>query len=630
MTLRHICPALLLSGLAGLLAITPPGQGAAPPSAKRVRVVAVAVPPVPVAAPSVPGIAPAGKGMRDVQDVVFFADSRPVLVRLRIRIGGKPLHDVWQAYIDKVFRYLDSNGDGSLDRKEAQRVPPVQTLFNTGFFFGGGAPSFAQLDTNRDGKISKAELAAYYRNNGASPFQFSYGGGQNVASPVPLNFGGGMGGGGVSADALNKRLFELLDTNKDGKLSLKELKAGIKALSKLDADDDEMLTADELMGNARSSSSDAGAVVAFSYPAMPVARSGGPLHVVTSRRADAGLARQLIQRYGRRDKKPPARKLTAKMLGLDREAFKRLDVDGDGELDAEELARFALRKPDLELQVDLGRRGRPPAVKLLTRSGKAAGLAASVKATSRGPVLSLGNTRLEFATPPSPRGYAFAFNVRQEYLARFKAADRDNNGYLDEKEAMASPFFRGVFKLMDADGDGKLFKKEMLAYLDKMKELSDGATASIVSLQLSDQGQGLFDLLDTDRDGRLSVRELRRLPGLIKMLDRDGDGKLSLSEIPRSYRAAFAQGPANAGGYGPRFVAFAPGMGGARPLPVRRAGPLWFRKMDRNRDGDVSRREFLGSDEEFKKIDTDGDGLISVEEAIAYDKRMRARKARKE
>jgi hypothetical protein len=45
--------------------------------------------------------------------------------------------------------------------------------------------------------------------------------------------------------------------------------------------------------------------------------------------------------------------------------------------------------------------------------------------------------------------------------------------------------------------------------------------------------------------------------------------------------------------------------------------------MDRNRDGDVSRREFLGSDEEFRRIDSDGDGLISVEEAERFDAECR-------
>jgi Ca2+-binding EF-hand superfamily protein len=43
-------------------------------------------------------------------------------------------------------------------------------------------------------------------------------------------------------------------------------------------------------------------------------------------------------------------------------------------------------------------------------------------------------------------------------------------------------------------------------------------------------------------------------------------------------------------------------------------GPRWFKRMDRNRDGDLSRREFLGPLETFTQFDQDKDGLISVEE----------------
>ena len=58
--------------------------------------------------------------------------------------------------------------------------------------------------------------------------------------------------------------------------------------------------------------------------------------------------------------------------------------------------------------------------------------------------------------------------------------------------------------------------------------------------------------------------------------------------------------------------------------------PVWFRKMDRNGDGDVSRAEFLGTEEEFRKLDEDGDGLISAEEALRYEARLKkAREAAK-
>jgi EF hand len=67
--------------------------------------------------------------------------------------------------------------------------------------------------------------------------------------------------------------------------------------------------------------------------------------------------------------------------------------------------------------------------------------------------------------------------------------------------------------------------------------------------------------------------------------------------------------------------------GGSKDLEIREPtkGPLWFRKMDKNRDGDVSRREWLGSEEMFRQIDRDGDGLISAEEADRFDAKTRKR-----
>ena len=39
--------------------------------------------------------------------------------------------------------------------------------------------------------------------------------------------------------------------------------------------------------------------------------------------------------------------------------------------------------------------------------------------------------------------------------------------------------------------------------------------------------------------------------------------------------------------------------------------------MDRNHDGDVSRREFLGPRDQFDRLDRDNDGLIDPDEGSA-------------
>jgi Ca2+-binding EF-hand superfamily protein len=559
----------------------------------------------------------------DAQDFVYFADSRPVLVRVHVFVDGKPLRQAWEAYIDQVFKYLDVNGDGVLSKEEAERTPPPQTLFNAGFFGGRVPPaSSANLGANRDGKVTRQQLADYYRKNGAAPFQFQAGGGDAMTQ---YRLVGLAQVSTPSADVLNQTLFDLLDTNKDGKLSRAELAAAEKLLRKLDADDDEMISVQELVPGPAPTGNEFVVVRSGGFVASP--GSTGAFLMLGPGESRANLARQLLQRYGPKGKKPMGRKLTQKDLGLDKETFDRLDADGDGELDAEELARFADRPADLELTARLGQRGAGlPVVALAKRKEGPGPLAANVRKTGAGSlVLDLGNSRVELGSADRGGGVAFAFNIRDQYIAQFKAADRDNNGYLDMDEARQSPFFRNTFKLMDRDGDGKLFEKEMLAYLDQMEALQNGARNSCVSMTLSDQGRGLFDLVDTDHDGRLSVRELRQMVKLVDQLDRDGDGQISRNEIPRSYRLDFRKGPANDQFNGRVFAVPVNGraMGRGQPAPARTRGPLWFRKMDRNRDGDVSRREFLGSDELFRKIDTDGDGLISVEEAERYDELMR-------
>src|SRR5262249_32436346 len=229
---------------------------------------------------------------------------------------------------------------------------------------------------------------------------------------------------------------------------------------------------------------------------------------------------------------------------------------------------------DLEVAVRLGARGaKEPTVEVVK---KAAALAKAVRPLGNGGVeLALGNTRIELTGPaPAQSGLLPKIDVRGQYKSQFTAADRDNNGYLDEKEAQASPLFRGVFTLMDRDGDGKLYLKEVLAYLDALDGLQKAALAGCASMAVSDRGQWLFALAALDKDGRVSVRELRQRAKLLDRLDLDGDGALSPREVPRNYRASFQKGPADPNAFGPRIAFLGGPVGPAPPLPARTEGPL--------------------------------------------------------
>src|SRR5262249_35286862 len=188
------------------------------------------------------------------------------------------------------------------------------------------------------------------------------------------------------------------------------------------------------------------------------------------------------------------------------------------------------------------------------------------------------------------RGEVFspAPNKEQTKKQQSAAADTENTVSRDMNEARRNGFFAGLFKQMDADGDGKLYLKEVLAYFRKQKEWRDKANACCCSLSVSDQGRGLFDLLDRDGDGRLSLREMREAVKPIGKLDRNGDGMIESSEIPRRYQLGARRGATGGGGGGRQVIAISSFARPARALPQRGEGPLWFRKMDRNRDGDVS------------------------------------------
>ena len=193
-------------------------------------------------------------------------------------------------------------------------------------------------------------------------------------------------------------------------------------------------------------------------------------------------------------------------FGIDPKEFASADTDGDGALDTEELRRFLGRvEPDLELSSSSPASG--SAATTIAASGR--GLQALAAARSAFETLSdgdlevaIGELSLEFH---ADGGEHAAENAKSYYAGQFQAADTDNNKYLEKSEVKDHGPFAALFDTMDRDGDGKLYMKEVDAFVDQQTQ----AARSQMVLSVADQGRAIFAIVDLNRDRHLGVREIR-------------------------------------------------------------------------------------------------------------------------
>jgi Ca2+-binding EF-hand superfamily protein len=188
----------------------------------------------------------------------------------------------------------------------------------------------------------------------------------------------------------------------------------------------------------------------------------------------------------------------------------------------------------------------------------------------------------------------------------FNAIDADGNGYLDRDEiAEHQRFERYLFDAMDRDDDDRVFAQEMMTYV---KEYTEPASTSC-QVTLLDTGNGFFQLLDGNADGRISIRELRACErALLEVAD--GDNAINPSRLTKSYRIEIQRGGNSLFGRVDRPAVETPAA-----LLKPPSGPIWFQRMDRNGDGDLTWDEFLGPRDEFHFLDADQDDLIDEAEA---------------
>jgi hypothetical protein len=309
--------------------------------------------------------------------------------------------------------------------------------------------------------------------------------------------------------------------------------------------------------------------------------------------------------------------ISARQLGVSEEVLQPHDASGDGQLDAGELpALLAAVEPHLLFKIELRRRTRG-ATRLDAAEDR-------LNAVSRLPggradrlQLAANGVAVEMRASSAR---AAASDNRTFFVLRFKQADADKNKYLDPQEFaglardLAQSGMGDVdFKLVDRNADGMIVEEELKEFVD-----SDAASSqSRVELVISHDGKSVFEVVDANQDRRLTKRELMNAAGRLASYDLDGDGGVTAVEMAGRYLLTAELGkPA-------LFRSAAGAMRAASPTqPVVNqpaGGPEWFRKMDRNRDGDLAPREFLGPRALFKKLDANGDGLISTEEAAAAE-----------
>jgi hypothetical protein len=268
------------------------------------------------------------------------------------------------------------------------------------------------------------------------------------------------------------------------------------------------------------------------------------------------------------------------------------------------------QSPDVEVKILLGQPGGPLEVIRPTEKVQ------RLKQTAEGVILTVGGVWLEVRGDRSSLSASQIEEFQQRFHREVRSADLDGDGVVSQAEARRNLFLREQVTLFDRNADGRLTLQEIDAWLQSVLELQARAMARTVSMTVSSQGAGLWDILDRNRDGVLGLREMRSAGEMLELLDRNRDGTITSEKVLPVYVMQVGLGQTDLTRLGEGEVVVLSDRGQLEyPSSFGGGGPLWFRRMDRNGDGDISRREFLGPPTAFRKLDLDSDGLLSRDEA---------------
>ncbi len=389
------------------------------------------------------------------------------------------------------------------------------------------------------------------------------------------------------SDDPNNSPLGILDTDQDNVLSVDELDHGAEQLRKLDFNGDLMITLNELATNGRNSATMMGGrrsmlkttSLIFEPPANPTENESSR----AKQRQRKSI--ELMEIYTFLGQIEPQQ-----WPDWNKERWSTLDVNNDGSLGKSELSAIfdkplalavALRLPSLSDELEIPKWFAEVSDQWIWSSS-------STGARVAGRSLCL---QIEMEE---------SFNKRTKSLLKSQLNLALNNPQLQQFLAQQLQLKENAMTLADANGDKQLQDDEFAMVWSWLSARQSARLQARWMLS----ARPWFQLLDTDGNQSLSEQELQQVKSTLLSYDADADGEIGSGELPMVVKLRISRTD--------NRLNLPPGM---QPAVENLAGEDdWFSAMDTNRDGSISRAEFLGSDNDFQDSDKDRDGFISKTE----------------
>ena len=527
-----------------------------------------------------------------VERFVLFTARTPLVVEVELRIGGGSHSEALATLVEEVLKAADSDSDGYPTWKEVTE----SKRFQYGQFGNVNIDNdndkkqiFDLYDTNKNGAVDRAEVPRFVTRNAGGARAFSIRGTADVREQ----------------GARETPVWQLLQSDDDPTtLSQRELASAAGRLRSRDIDDDDVLLPGDFVDTA--------ALMPGMMRESNRRRGPDAAKLLGDRASWDMIAMNLDEQYAL------GGRLSEASFPLLPRLFGQLDADGDGRVSKKEYRNLDGVSAHIRLAVEFdppqpakeqGERAAeaPPSpqpqsqIRLVSLCEELEALKTGVFEPPGRLLVQLGDMSLMFYAADQVGGADYESRAKQ----LLDTLDADKNGYIEEKEVTeAAQGQLPSFAAVDTDADGKVYQGEIVSFLSQQQ----GALRAQVHAKAGDRDDPLFAALDANGDDRLDGREIEAAPDRLTKLDRSGDGELAGEEIPSAMVVGLARGSLQN-----QDALFIPPTIASR-APATET-PRWFTSMDTSRDGLISRREFLGTIDQFGQLDGNDDGFVDPTEA---------------